>query len=653
MELKQLKPTILQSSQVGHDDLWNLLEQAADGVWLWKIADQELFWSQKLADLLGYTEETLRDAPNLIEMTHPDDRERHQSVVEASAAEGDRYFIEVRLIRADGRTIWISAWAIWHRNPGEPPHSMLGIVRDITERIDTKQRLEASESRFRAFFDQVPAAVFIKDEDSRHLYGNELAAMYAGTDLQTFLGATAADLVDTKTASALMTADREVMQRNERVTWVGPVQVPGETDLRHVWDTKFPIEGNDGKRLLGGIGIDVTALHETQKQLAVAQRLESMGLLASGVAHDFNNLLFAIAGNAELALLQATPEQRALIESILSATEHASELCRQLLTVGGKGDPEAEWINVGDVVIESTELMQMTLQSENPLKLEVGCVGCDVMTDAAQFRQVLVNLILNAKQASERGSTIAVGVENVDLDALQSVPGPEMHSWLPPNAGAGICVYVRDEGKGMSREQIERIFDPYYSDNELGHGLGLATVLGVVKAAKGAVRVHSAPGEGTRFEVFLQRVGVPEGAARVASAPPELEDNARGIQRVMVIDDHAEIVAIVVAWLERLGLEVTSYTSSALAVDVLRSRHAEFDAVITDISMPDIGGIGVLETVRELDSEKPVVLASGFNDSAFKVEDDPRVWFLQKPYSLSELQRVLNEAAEAARSDDG
>ncbi|MEM1439515.1 MAG: PAS domain S-box protein [Pseudomonadota bacterium] len=644
MELKQLKPTILQSSQVGHHDLWNLLERAADGVWLWKIADQQLFWSQKLADLLGYTAETLSEAPNLIEMTHPDDRERHQAVVEASAAEGGRYGIEVRLVRSDGKIVWISAWAIWHKNPGDPPHSMLGIVRDITERVDTKQRLEASESRFRAFFDQVPAAVFIKDEDSRHLYGNRLAAKYAGTDLQSFLGATTADLVDEKTADALMTADREVMQRDEKVTWVGPVQVPGEHSVRHVWDTKFPIQGSDGRRLLGGIGIDVTALHETQKQLAVAQRLESMGLMASGVAHDFNNLLFAIAGNAELALLHVDPGQRGVIESILSATEHASELCRQLLTVGGKGDPEAEFINVGDVVIESTELMQMTLQSENPLKLEVGCVGCDVMTDAAQFRQVLVNLILNAKQASESGATITVGVENVDLDTLDGVAGPEMHSWLPANAGAGICVFVRDEGKGMSRDQIERIFDPYYSDNELGHGLGLATVLGIVKAANGAVRVHSTPGEGTRFEVYLKRVGLPEGAAVASKAPAAVPDSAPGIQRIMVIDDHAEIVAIVVAWLERLGLEVTSYTSSALAVDVLRKQHMDFDAVITDISMPDIGGIGVLEAVRELDTEKPVVLASGFNDSAFKVEDDPRVWFLQKPYSLAELQRVLEEA---------
>lgn len=640
----QLKPTILDPAILHHDDLWHLLDSASSGVWFWDLESETLHWSRAFAALLGYDPEQADALPNLIEMTHPDDRTRHESVFREALRTSGHYAIEIRLLRADGSSIWVSERAVLQVRPGRPPHSVLGIVRDITDRIDTKQQLEDSESRFRAFFDQVPAAVFLKDEDSRHLYGNALAATYAGTDLETFLGATTADLVDAKTAEALMSADREVLRRGEKVTWVGPVQVPGEKGLRHVWDTKFPIQGADGSRLLGGIGIDVTALHETHKQLAIAQRLESMGLMAGGVAHDFNNLLFAIAGNAELALQRVAPEHHAEIESILSATEHASELCRQLLTVGGKGDPEAKWTNVGDVVIESARLIQTTLQSENPLKLEVGCVGCDVMTDAAQFRQMLVNLILNAKQASEPGATIVVGVENVDLDTLTDVAGPEMHSWLPASAGAGICVYVRDEGKGMSREQIERIFDPYYSARELGHGLGLATVLGIVKAAHGAVRVHSSPGEGTRFEVFLKRVGVPGGAAVSSEGPAVVEDTAPTIRRIMVIDDHAEIVAIVVAWLERLGLEVSSYTSSALAVDVLRQRHAEFDAVITDISMPDIGGIGVLEAVRELDADKPVVLASGFNDSAFKVEDDPRVWFLQKPYSLAELQRVLEEA---------
>ncbi len=426
---------------------------------------------------------------------------------------------------------------------------------------------------------------------------------------------------------------------------MGPVTVPGESKPRYVWDTKFPIDAADGGRLLGGIGIDVTALHETQKQLAVAQRLESIGLMAGGVAHDFNNLLFAIAGNAEIAMQQVPAEHRANIESILAATEHASALCRQLLALGGRRETEAGSIDVGRLVNESIELLEMTLQAEHPLEVQADFSSAHVRVDSAQLRQALVNLVLNAKQASEPGTPITIGCEAVALSDITQGSGREVHSWLPEEASRGICVFVRDTGRGIDADLLERIFDPYYTHEELGHGLGLATVLGIVKAARGAIRVESTPNAGSSFEIYLPLVEEAAAARGDTVQMPAIEDQPPGLNRIMVIDDHAEIVAIVVAWLERLGVEVTPYTSSLLAVDVLRDRHAEFDAVLTDISMPGIGRIGVLEAIREQDPRKPVILASGFNDSAFQVEDDPYTWFLQKPYTLAELQRVLEEAA--------
>ncbi|MEM7452652.1 MAG: response regulator, partial [Pseudomonadota bacterium] len=176
---------------------------------------------------------------------------------------------------------------------------------------------------------------------------------------------------------------------------------------------------------------------------------------------------------------------------------------------------------------------------------------------------------------------------------------------------------------------------------------------GVVKAVRGAIRVQSEDGVGTRFDVFIPRVAPSESDVALTVSVPVDPQTVTGMQRILVIDDHEGIVAIVTTWLERLGLDVTSYTNSQLAADVLRSRASEFDAVISDVSMPDVGGLGILATVREQDADKPVILASGFNDAVMKTGDDPRVWFLQKPYSLGELQRVLNEAAETAPSDDG
>ena len=366
--------------------------------------------------------------------------------------------------------------------------------------------------------------------------------------------------------------------------------------------------------------------------------------MASGVAHDFNNLLFAIAGNAETALQYVDREHRANIQSILAATEHAAGLCRQLLAIGGRVESTAETLNIAEFLRESVRLLEMTVQAEHTLALNVGDAGCRVRVDAGQLRQVLVNLVLNARQASEPGATITIGCEPTELGLVSEASSSNTHSWLPEGAGSGVCIYVEDHGHGIGSEQLQRIFDPYYTDHELGHGLGLATVLGIVKAARGAIRVDSVPGEGTRFEIYLRQAEANGTTAERRDVSPRATRPAT-LRRIMVIDDHAEIVAIVVAWLERLGVEVTSFTSSLLAVDVLRTRHDEYDAVLTDISMPDIGGIGVLQAVRERDPDKPVILASGYNDSAFQVDDDPRVWFLQKPYSLSELQRVLDEVA--------
>ncbi|MEO1118832.1 MAG: PAS domain S-box protein [Pseudomonadota bacterium] len=655
MDLAHLKPKILSSAQVATNDLWELLERAADGVWLWNIADDELFWSPNFVALLGYSEASLADAPNLMGITHPDDRERHESIVRASYNAGGRYSAEFRLLRADSNPVWVSAWAIWHANPGEKPHTMLGIVRDISERVATRDQLEASESRFRAFFDQVPAAVYIKDEDCRHIYGNEIAARFAGTDLESFIGVTARELMYIETAEALIKADKEAMDGDETVTWVGPLRLPGDIADRQIWDTKFPIRGINGERMLGGVGIDVTELHETQRQLGIAQRLESVGLMASGVAHDFNNLLFAIAGNAELAMQHVPVEHRGNLESILAATEHASALCRQLLAIGGRAETDTgrQSIDLADLVRESAELLKLSLQAEHPLELNISEADCTVRANPDQVRQVLVNLVLNAKQASAPNTAITIELGQADLSSFVGRTGSNLHTWLAEDAGDGVFISVEDRGHGISKDRIDRIFDPYYTDSELGHGLGLATVFGVVKAVRGAIRVESEDGVGTRFDVFIPRVAPTEpDVAPITSIPLDTE-TAPGLQRILVIDDHEGIVAIVTAWLERLGMEVTSYTNSQLAADVLLSRASEFDAVISDVSMPDVGGLGILETVREQDSGKPVILASGYNDAVLKTGDDPRVWFLQKPYSLGELQRVLNEAAETPPSDDG
>ncbi len=638
-ELRKLRPAILDPASMEKHQLWQLLDSAASGVWLMRADLGELFWSRKLAQTFGYDLDRDSDLPDLIEMTHPDDRARHQETVDRSMQSGKDYEIEVRMLDRAGKTLWLHAHGLWLRDGNGSPSTLLGFVRDVSDRAQAQLELRRSEARFRSFFDQAPAAVFIKDRDSRHLYGNRVAAEYAGASLERFLGATAFDLFTPAVAEALVAADRSVLQEGRPVSWTGDVQVPNG-DVRQIWDVKFPLEDiPTGERLVGGFGVDVTELHEMKQRLAAAQRLESLGLLASGVAHDFNNLLFGISGNAELALDHADAESREQLKSILTATEHAASLCRQLLAVGGKVSPAPDAVNACRVMKESRELFELTLQSHCRLRLKVPDELSLFRADEAQLRQILVNLLLNAKEASERNSEIEIGCFDADLTELHAADDPGLHSWLPADASEGVCIYVEDSGSGIEPELLGRIFEPYFTGSERGHGLGLAAVLGIVKGNAGALRVRSEPGRGTRFECYFPAAGKPA-SERQADEPQPAAQYAIG--KAMVIDDHHLIVKITVAMLKRVGIETEAFTNSLEAVAALKERHREFDLVVSDVSMPDLGGQDVLKEVRRLDPALPVVFASGYAGQAVDFKDD-YTWFVQKPWTIEDLERVLGE----------
>ena len=216
MELEKLTPKLLDTASIEQADLLTLLESATNGLWLWLLERKELFWSQGLANTLGYDLGNDRDIPDVVEMTHPEDQQRHRRAIEASLDDGQPYYVEVRFSRKDGSVLWLAASGMWHRHPDGTPHTMVGFVRDISARIAAAGQLAASEARFRSFFDQVPAAVYIKDTEWRHLYGNEMAATIAGTDLDRFIGAKTTDLFDPDTAERLIRADREAIETKDR-----------------------------------------------------------------------------------------------------------------------------------------------------------------------------------------------------------------------------------------------------------------------------------------------------------------------------------------------------------------------------------------------------------------------------------------------------
>jgi PAS domain S-box-containing protein len=643
MELNTTTPAILPEDQIEASDLLGLLDSAASGIWLLRPASGELYWSKRLARMFGFDLTVDKDIPTIIELTHPDDRLRHQETVDASIRTGANYEIEVRMHDREGKLLWLHAHGFWLRDEAHDPHTMIGFIRDVTVSARTRIALRRSEARFRSFVEQAPAAAFIKNKDSQHLYGNRQAARLAGVDLDTFLGSTAFDLFTPDVAKRLDAVDQRVLRENRTVTWTGPLVTPGG-EPRQVYDVKFPVEDTEtGERMVGGFGLDVTELHELRRRLENAERLESVGLLASGVAHDFNNLLLAISGNAELAMAGATAEAREHIQAILTATGHASALCRQLLTVGGKANAEPQPVNVCAVLNDSRELFELTIQSHCRLELRMQHDIGLIRADPTMLRQILVNLILNAKQASPSGSVIEVGCQQVEVASLPA-DDPHLYSWLPEDATDAICVHVEDRGEGIDLKDLGRVFEPYFAGRQNGHGLGLAAVSGIVKANHGALRVQSERGKGSRFECYFPVIDG-ESASPVADRSEPAASH--GMTTAMVIDDDPAIVRVTVAMLKRLGIAAEAHDSGAAALAQLRERCAEFDLVISDITMPEIGGVELLRQLRRLDAELPVVLASGYRDDTVLIDDDAATWFLQKPWSFADLERLLAEIGSA------
>lgn len=637
MDLDKVRPKTLDGAQLGDSALLQLLDSRAYGVWLLRIPDGELFWSPRLAEAFGYDLKVDHEVPSLIELTHPDDRARHEETVTLSMQTGNDYEIEIRMRNRLGDYLSLHAHGCWLRDDNGQANALVGFVQDVSDSAQMRIALKRSEDRFRAFFDQAPAAVYIKDKDSRHLYGNAVAAAFAGTDLEHFLGATAFDVFTPEVAASLDAVDKRVLDEGKTIVYTGPVESPGGK-LRHTYDVKFPVEDTTtGERLVGGFAIDVTELTLIKERLEDAQRLESVGLLASGIAHDFNNLIFAISGNAELAMKNVDGEGRELLSAILQATDHATALCSQLLAVGGKAESSKERIDVNSILRESRELFEMTLQSHCSLAFETTRETNKVRVDASLLRQILVNLILNAMQASERDSVITVGSYNLSLGDTGKIPDFQ-HSWLPDNVEDLVCVYVDDSGSGIQPEVLSRVVEPYFTGKEQGHGLGLAAVAGILMTSEGALQIESEAGRGTRFSCFFQAAPEPETQQDEQPA----ESAARQFTSAIIIDDNEAILDITANMLGRLGIHVDAFRSGLPAMKRLTSG-APVDFVISDISMPEIGGMALLKKIRAHDPSLPVILASGYHDNAMTFDDDDRTWFLQKPWSLADLQRLLDE----------
>ncbi len=386
------------------------------------------------------------------------------------------------------------------------------------------------------------------------------------------------------------------------------------------------------------------ATERFEAEVRSGQKLEGLGVMARGIAHDFNNLLLTIIGNAELAGLVAddAPAVRSHLEQIDAAAQRGSDLTRQMLTYAGV-PTEQRPIALNRVITEVAELMGVAVSKKASLKLDLDPSLPSVIGDPIQMSQVILNLITNASEALE-GNT-----GSIVLRTGVTRPDSTFRTWGDPLALRGSEDYVfleaEDTGGGMSEDVLSKIFDPFFTTKFEGRGLGLATVVGIVRTHSGMTRVTSAPGRGTTFTIALP---VSPEAEHAQAAPPVDEPGGKGRGRALVADDESAVRRVLCVMLERAGFQVIEAADGREAVSAFESRADDISVVVMDQTMPELDGQEAVSQIRAIAPDVPVVFISGFTDLEIGTLDS-RTRMLHKPFKADALTKTIVEAMTGAR----
>ena len=548
-----------------------------------------------------------------------------------TAAEGERTFVcnVSRLVDDEGR-----------------PGDVIVCAQDITEVKRTQEALRQSEARLREVVASSPVVLFALDPAGVLTLSEGRGLDRLGISPGEVVGRSVIEVVrglGPSAADSLVQFERALA--GESVIWTG---VLGDASFEC---RLLPLrDGNGAIAGVLGVAIDVTertraeeARLALERALLERQKLESLGVLAGGVAHDFNNLLLTVLGSASHALgeLPADSPARERLRKIETAAQHGSDLIRRMLTYAGKGEIVPEAVEVNVVVEELRDLLRDSIPLRVAVRLELDDDLPAVAADPTQIRQVVMNLIMNAAEAvGDAGGEIRVRTFMTELDANTL---SEVQHGAGSAPGPHLCLEVADTGAGMDAATAARIFDPFFSTKVTGRGLGLATVLGVVRAHRGALALASQPGKGTTFRVYLPIGETPVRRPAPPSAVVAAVDPAR---TVLLVDDEADVRAVTAHMLERLGCSVLQAGDGREGVEVFRAHAELIDAVLIDLTLPRLSGDRACHEIRNIRPDARVIVMSGFNEDTTRdrLADIGLAGFLRKPFSVADLRSTMDRA---------
>ncbi len=521
------------------------------------------------------------------------------------------------------------------------------LVLDRTRGADSDEDLRAAEVRFSRFFNDTPFAIATLDQEGRIMRTNAPFTRIFGLDAveRSVEGQYLADLIteDHRTAVAESIADAGAKRSD-----IAPVDVmlnqDGDHAARLYVSSSEEVQGSPERVIV--YALDMTDQRKLEAQFAQGQKMQAVGQLAGGVAHDFNNVLTAIIGFSDLLLLKhkATDPSFSDIMSIKQSANRAAGLVRQLLAFSRRQTLRPQVLEIPTHIDDLTVLLKRLIGEQISLDVEHGNDIWPVRADLVQLEQVIINLVVNARDAMPEGGQIILRTRNITAYQAESLD----YQGMP--AADYVQIEVEDGGTGIDPEIIEKIFDPFFSTKELGKGtgLGLSMVYGIVKQTGGFIYADSEVGKGTTFRLFLPRhiVAAGEVTEKVVAAPVK---DLTGHERILIVEDEESVRTFSARALATTGYEVYEAEGGEEALELLDEIDGELDLMISDVVMPEMDGPALLKIVRKRFPNLKVIFVSGYAEESVRkdIEDDRSVEFLPKPYSLDQINSKVKEVLQS------
>lgn len=619
------------------------------------VTHQQITWEGDTVRCIGWSLAELgAQVSGWTTRVHPDDLARVHAQLATLAIE-PLFVSEYRLRHKAGHYVWIFDRGVMTRNAQGRVTRVIGIMWDITARKLAEESLRESETRFRQLAENIQEVFWMTD-----LTKNEM--IYISPGYEKIWGRSCAELYHSPKLwlEAIHKEDRDrvetaILTKQSVGTYDEEYRIQRpDGSLRWVRDRAFPIRDADGKVFrIVGIAEDMTRQRQLEEQFRQVQKMEAVGQLASGVAHDFNNLLTVIRGGSELLLNTETlgaAEARELLHQIIATTDRAANLTRQLLLFSRKQHLQSQNLNLNELVENLTKLLRRIIGEDIRLRCEFGADLPLIQADPGMIEQVIMNLVVNARDAMPQGG---------NLTLRTSMDG---RSGLFPTAALAIegetyvCLNVSDTGTGIPEEILPRIFEPFFTTKAPGKGtgLGLATAYGIVQQHRGWMEVQSKLGAGTTFHIGLpaaQAASVNPAPATSSAAPLQL---LHGTETILLVEDEASVRRLVRNVLERHGYQVYEADSGKSALKIWQDRKRSIDLLMTDMVMPDgITGLMLAEQLRQERPKLKIIFSSGYSADmgAQNFSFPPDSIYLQKPFNPQILLQTLrNYLTGAGRS---